>query len=94
MYKEALGLHNTSDIIPHSSPQADRILLTRILSPAFEDCDVHFPDFREQKREDGDDKWIKTSHARLVEWVGSEVLEGVQEEKGVRYEFQMWTCRT
>ena len=34
--------------------------------------------------------WERTSHADLQAWVGFEVAEGVQEENGVKYEFQMW----
>ena len=70
---------------PSSSPWLDRILLTRIHSPAFEDCDVFMPDFLS----DGTG-WERTSHADLQAWVGFEVAEGVQEENGVEYEFQMW----
>lgn len=70
---------------PSLSPWLDRILLTRIHSPAFEDCDVFMPDFLS----DGTG-WERTSHADLQAWVGFEVAEGVQEENGVEYEFQMW----
>ncbi|KAG9119544.1 dihydrofolate reductase [Ceratobasidium sp. 392] len=65
-------------------PKATRILLTRVIEPAYEDCDVFFPEIRE------DGNWTKASHAQLVEWVGFDVLEGLQEEKGTKYEFQMW----
>ncbi|KAG9119091.1 dihydrofolate reductase [Ceratobasidium sp. 392] len=65
-------------------PKATRILLTRVTEPVYEDCDVFFPEIRES----GD--WTKVSHAHLVEWVGFDVPEGVQEEKGTKYEFQMW----
>lgn len=34
--------------------------------------------------------WRKASHEELVDWAGFEVPKGVQEEKGVAYEFQMW----
>ncbi|KAG8764794.1 dihydrofolate reductase [Ceratobasidium sp. 428] len=65
-------------------PQAARILLTRVIEPAYEDCDVFFPEIRQ-----GGD-WTKASHAQLVEWVGFDVPGGIQEEKGTKYEFQMW----
>lgn len=84
LYKETLEL-------PPSSPAfVDRVLLTRILSPAFDECDVFLPDFL---KEEGDNaaSWTRSSHEELQEWVGFEVPRGIQEEKGVRYEFQMWT---
>ncbi|KAG8698427.1 dihydrofolate reductase [Ceratobasidium sp. 395] len=65
-------------------PKVARILLTRVVEPAYEDCDVFFPEIRQ-----GGD-WTKASHAQLVEWVGFDVPEGIQEEKGTKYEFQMW----
>ncbi|KAJ7786281.1 dihydrofolate reductase-like domain-containing protein [Mycena metata] len=80
LYAESLNL-------PPSSPVGfvDRILLTRILSPAFDECDVFVPDFLS-----GTSGWKIASHDALQEWVGFEVAEGVQEENGVSYEFQMW----
>ncbi|KAF8213071.1 dihydrofolate reductase-like domain-containing protein [Mycena galopus ATCC 62051] len=80
LYAESLAL-------PLSSPVGfvDRILLTRILSPAFEECDVFMPDFLGT-----DEGWKRAAHDALEAWVGFEVAEGVQEEKGVQYEFQMW----
>ncbi|KAK7058980.1 hypothetical protein VNI00_001604 [Paramarasmius palmivorus] len=62
----------------------DRVLLTRILSPEFEECDVFMPDFMKS----GD--WKRVSHDDLCKWVGFDVPEGVQEENGVQYEFQLW----
>lgn len=62
----------------------DRILLTRILSPEFDDCDVFFPEFRNTPG------WSQASHEALEAWVGFEVAKGVQKENGVEYEFQMW----
>ena len=35
-------------------------------------------------------KWKKTSHNELEEWIGFQVPKGMQEEKGVQYEFEMW----
>jgi dihydrofolate reductase len=70
---------------PPSAPAfVDRVLLTRVLEPSFDDCDVFMPEF------DKDEKWKRTEHAELVHWVGSDVPEGVQNENGVKYEFQMW----
>ena len=84
LYKETLEL-------PPSTPAfVDRILLTRIISPSFEECDVFLPDFR-RNGEEVVNPWSRSSHAELQAWVGFDVPEGVQEEKGVRYEFQMWT---
>ncbi|EIW64632.1 dihydrofolate reductase [Trametes versicolor FP-101664 SS1] len=76
---------------PSSETFVDRILLTRVLSPAFEDCDVFFPDFlAENSTEVGQSGWRRASHKELKEWAGFDVPEGVQEENGVQYEFQMW----
>jgi len=106
LYAQALGLASPSSPSPQhgeepesdSEPSpplslADRILLTRILSPAFEDCDVFFPEFREATARDGRALWEQATHEQLEAWVGGDVPRGVQEEKGVRYEFQMWTRR-
>lgn len=67
-------------------PLVDRILLTRILSPSFDDCDVFFPEFRSDSGE-----WKQSRHDELQEWLGLDVPAGEQEEKGVKFEFQMWT---
>ncbi|KAI0651896.1 dihydrofolate reductase [Trametes meyenii] len=75
-------------LAPSSGTFVDRILLTRVLSPAFDDCDVFFPDFA--REEQGGGQWRRTSHEELREWVGFDVPEGIQEENGVQYEFQMW----
>jgi len=79
LYTESLALPLSA-----TEPGVDRVLLTRILSPNFDDCDVFMPDFI---KEGG---WAKSTHAELQEWVGFEVAEGEQEENGVKYEFQMW----
>ncbi|KZT65599.1 hypothetical protein DAEQUDRAFT_731295 [Daedalea quercina L-15889] len=85
LYQETLSLSQSSGSF------VDRVLLTRILEPAFEQCDVHMPDFLGDKVHAGQaDAWTKASHAELQEWAGFEVPEGVQEENGVKYEFQMW----
>jgi dihydrofolate reductase len=52
------------------------------------------PEFREAKAEDGSLLWEQASHDALEEWVGGTVPSGVQEENGVKYEFQMWTRRS
>ena len=84
LYRDTLSL-------PPSSAFVDRILLTRILEPTFEQCDVHMPDFLAGAGDKAHALWRRTSHAELQEWAGFEVPEGVQEENGVKYEFQMWT---
>jgi len=82
LYSEALAL-------PISSPAfVDRILLTRIISPDFENCDTFMPDFIKDK--DSAPSWERASHVEFEDWVGSVVPEGIQEENGVQYEFQMW----
>lgn len=63
----------------------DRILLTRILSPSFDECNVFFPDFRSR-----DGRWTQCSHEELQKWAGFDVPAGIQEERDVKYEFQMW----
>ncbi|KAF8922597.1 dihydrofolate reductase-like domain-containing protein [Mucidula mucida] len=71
LYAESLAL---------SAPaRVDRVLLTRVLSPDFDDCDTFMADITAEK-----DRLV------LVDWAGFDVPEGVQKENGVRYEFQMW----
>ncbi|KAI1338044.1 dihydrofolate reductase [Xylariaceae sp. FL0016] len=81
-------------------PEARRILLTRVMDDF--DCDTFFP----LRLSDGGDGahtgagagegegnnagWVKKSKAELDTWTGEMVPEGVQEENGTRYEFQMW----
>ncbi|TCD71559.1 dihydrofolate reductase [Steccherinum ochraceum] len=84
LYTETLHL-------PPSSPSfVDRILLTRILQPDFDDCDTFMPHFVEIAEEQGSEPWRQASHAELESWVGAEVPEGEVVENGVHYEFQMW----
>jgi dihydrofolate reductase len=85
LYAESLAL-------PASSPVGfvDRILLTRILSPAFDECDVFMPDFLGDTNAENGNGWTRAPHEALEAWVGSEVAQGAQEENGVKYEFQMW----
>jgi dihydrofolate reductase len=74
-------------LTPFDNAYVDRVLLTRILEPEFGECDAFMPDFiaiQEERR------WERAGHAELSGWVGFEVPEGVQEENGVKYEFQMW----
>lgn len=73
-------------------PQAklDRILLTRIMSPAFDQCDVFMPDFLADRTSNDGLGWVRASHADLQTWVDFEIPEGLQEENGIQYEFQMW----
>ncbi|TFK30421.1 dihydrofolate reductase [Coprinopsis marcescibilis] len=80
------SLYRESLLLPTSggSPFVDRILLTRIVEPDFQ-CDVFMPDFNAK------DEWLKSTHNELQDWVGFTVPEGIQEENGVKYEFQMWT---
>lgn len=77
LYAETLALPPTSTFV-------DRVLLTRIISPAFGDCDVFMPDFISTD-------WRRDNHEELRAWTGVEVAEGIQEEDGVKYEFQMWS---
>jgi len=72
-----------------SPPLVDRVLLTRILSE-FE-CDTFLNDFASLK-EDGRSIWEKRSHSELCDWIGFQVQEE-NEEKGVRYRYEMWTVK-
>jgi len=75
IYKEAL-----------QKQQAKRILLTRVLTDF--DCDTFFPiQLGEEGKAEG---WEKKSKEEFDRWVGETVLEGVQEEEGTRYIFEMW----
>ncbi|ORY69701.1 dihydrofolate reductase [Pseudomassariella vexata] len=66
--------------------ETKRILLTRVMSD-FE-CDTFFPLELSEGQAGG--RWVKKSKAALDAWTGETVPEGVQEENGTRYEFQMW----
>jgi len=65
-------------------PVAERVLLTRIVEPSFDECDVFMPDFI------GGGKWSRAAHEALCAWVGFEVPGGVEEEGGVKYSYEMW----
>ena len=65
---------------------AKRILLTRVLSDF--DCDTFFPlHLDESGKIEG---WERKSKEEHDSWVGEHVPEGVQEENGTRYVFEMW----
>ena len=81
LYNETLDLPFSP-----SEPGLDRILLTRVLSPEFKECDAFFQDVCKENSEE----WTRSTHATLQDWVGFEVPEGEQEDKGVKYEYQMW----
>jgi dihydrofolate reductase len=68
-------------------PHAERVLLTRIIEPSFEECDVFMPDFIGGA---GGGEWSRAPHEALCAWVGFEVPRGVEEERGVKYEYEMW----
>ncbi|KAI0883607.1 dihydrofolate reductase-like domain-containing protein [Annulohypoxylon maeteangense] len=67
-------------------PAAKRVLLTQIQSAGFE-CDTFFPLELDEQSTNG---WVKKSKDELDVWTGETVPEGVQEENGTRYEFQLW----
>ncbi|KAM7202350.1 Dihydrofolate reductase-like domain containing protein [Naviculisporaceae sp. PSN 640] len=71
-------------------PQTKRILLTRVLSD-FE-CDTFFPLVLGGTENGGIDGegWKRSSQETFNHWVGEDVPEGIQEENGTQYEFQMW----
>jgi len=86
-------LYSTSLQLPKTSPVAfvDRILLTRIIAPPFQHCDVFMPDFLGEWVGSKDcNGWKQATPEGMNEWVGFEVPEGVQEENGVQYEYELW----
>lgn len=62
-----------------------RILLTRVLTD-FE-CDTFFPT---DLSEESGSEWQKKSKKELDQWVGEQLPDGVQDENGVRYLFEMY----
>lgn len=81
----------------------DRLLITRIYDPAFEECDVFLPEFRAdgQIKEEADGKQLGTDDSSRSEWkyckegeladfIGEDVESDIIEEEGVRYQLQMW----
>jgi dihydrofolate reductase len=85
-----------------SNAVLDQMLITRIFEPSFDECDVFLPEFRskDQIREDEEgsrenvpsqiNNWKRCEEGELASFVGEKVDEGVIEEKGVRYQLQMW----
>ena len=84
LYTDTLALPSSSKVF------VDRVLLTRISSPPFQDCDVHLPNFLSDTNSEGNAMWTRARHEELKEWTGLDVPQGVQTENGVEYEFQMW----
>lgn len=83
------GLYDDTLALPtSSSAYVDRVLLTRVLEPNF-DCDTFVHSLRLMLG-DGQEGWRRATHEELRQWAQFDVPEGVQEEKGVQYEFQMW----
>ncbi|KAJ3888051.1 dihydrofolate reductase-like domain-containing protein [Lentinula edodes] len=79
--------------LPKTSPIAfvDRVLLTRVIAPSFDRCNVFVPDFLGEWIGAPDfNGWKQATPEAMSEWVGFEVPEGVQEENGVQYEYQLW----
>ncbi|KAG9230953.1 dihydrofolate reductase-like domain-containing protein [Amylocarpus encephaloides] len=69
-------------------PETKRILLTRILDE-FE-CDAHFPIELGGNRV-AEVGWKRKDMKDLGTWTGEgEAAEGVKEESGTKYEFEMW----
>lgn len=65
----------------------DRLLVTRIASPAFDDCDVFFPEFRteaQRAHEEGDESQLVDGELRGQEWTraSQDVLESFLSEAG------------
>jgi hypothetical protein len=82
---------DTLALPPSSGAFVNRVLLTRISYPTFQNCDVHLPNFLSDKNPEGNAMWTRAQHEELEEWTGMDVPQGVQIENGVEYEFQMWT---
>ena len=72
LFREALA----QDVV-HS------IVLTRILEPAYDDCDAFLPDLDPAT-------WTRASHLELCEHVCFKVEPGVIEEQGVKYQHELW----
>ncbi|RDW59596.1 dihydrofolate reductase [Coleophoma cylindrospora] len=66
--------------------EAKFILLTRILEDF--DCDTFFP--LKLNADGSGDGWERQSYDFLKAWVGIDVPEGIQEENGIKYVFEMW----
>lgn len=66
--------------------ETKRVLLTRV-DTDFE-CDTFLS--LNLLESQGDSSWVKSSKEHHDAWAGETVPEGVQEENGTQYEFQMW----
>lgn len=73
-----------------SPPLVDRVLFTRVLEPAFPECDVFLHDFCEDVDEAGKKRWRREGKKEMEEWIGGEIGEEERLERGVRYRFEMW----
>jgi len=69
--------------------EVNRILLTRIISPAYEECDVFFPQF--QNNDQDQTQWTKRPFGELREWTGLDDQVEKDQEKGAEWEYQLWT---
>lgn len=69
-------------------PETRRILLTRVLSDFA--CDTHFSLALGAEGDGGAPGWRRDSQEERDGWVGETVPDGLQEESGTAYEFQMW----
>jgi dihydrofolate reductase len=67
-----------------SLPEAERLLITRIVEPAFDDCDTFFPRWTD------DPDWRQRPHEALEAWLGDKVPEGLVDDGGVTYRMEMW----
>lgn len=68
-----------------------RILLTRVLGD-FE-CDTFFEVELKESGVSKGGEWVRRSKEELDSWTGESVPEGVHEESGTRYVFEMWERR-
>lgn len=89
----------------------DKLMITRIHSPSFEECDVFLPEFRTSDQIKKDERfggiedeesaigklkplpnqdWSIASDQQFDQFIGEEVPHGIEEEKDVRYTFQLW----
>lgn len=108
LYKEAMERERSQ------SWTLDKLMITRIHSPSFEECDVFLPEFRtaeqiKQDKEFGEipesqsaienlkplpeNRWCKASNQEFDQFMGEPVPHGIEEEKDVRYTFQLWNRR-
>lgn len=72
-----------SQIYNEFLPITNRILLTKIKYPNFDNADIKFPVM-------SDKDWIRCSHQDLESFVGFPVQNGDIEENGIKFEFQMF----